>query len=165
MDTCRTCVMSGEVMSHVDACWGVSHVIQVTSWQRWQHVASCPTSHESQYFEGVLPQVWNFHIGGYQVCQKWLKDRKGRTLTFDDLTHYQKVVAPLKETVRLTGKIDSPFPMGHWDSRGYGSNQTIGRIVQFTRPADFLPCRYPIARVRWGLWKKADFSSRKRRHG
>ena len=33
-----------------------------------------------QYFEGVPPEVWNFHIGGYQVCEKWLKDRRGRTL-------------------------------------------------------------------------------------
>src|SRR5690348_15866914 len=35
----------------------------------------------TQYFDGVPPEVWNFHIGGYQVCQKWLKDRKGRTLS------------------------------------------------------------------------------------
>ena len=32
---------------------------------------------KDQYFEGVIPEVWNFHIGGYQVCEKWLKDRKG----------------------------------------------------------------------------------------
>ena len=42
-----------------------------------------------QYFEGVEPEVWNFHVGGYQVCQKWLKDRKGRRLTYNDLTHYR----------------------------------------------------------------------------
>lgn len=65
---------------------------------------------KSQYFEGVSPEVWYFHIGGYQVCQKWLKDRKGRTLTYDELTHYQKVVVALKETIRLMDEIDALIP-------------------------------------------------------
>jgi hypothetical protein len=65
-----------------------------------------------QYFEGVSPEVWEFHIGGYQVCQKWLKDRKGRTypLTYDELTHYQKVIVALKETLRLIAEIDELIP-------------------------------------------------------
>jgi len=42
-----------------------------------------------QHFEGVPPEVWNFHIGGYQVCEKWLKDRRGRNLTYGDLEHYR----------------------------------------------------------------------------
>jgi predicted helicase len=63
-----------------------------------------------QYFEGVPPEVWNFHIGGYQVCQKWLKDRKGRKLSYDDLVHYQRMVVALKETVRLMGDIDELIP-------------------------------------------------------
>jgi hypothetical protein len=50
--------------------------------------------------------VWNFHIGGYQVCEKWLKDRKGRTLTADDRTHYQKIIVALSETIRLMTEID-----------------------------------------------------------
>ena len=65
---------------------------------------------KTQYFEGVAPEVWNFHIGGYQVAQKWLKDRKGRTLTYDDLTHYQKVIVALKETIRLMAEIDGLIP-------------------------------------------------------
>ena len=65
---------------------------------------------QTQYFEGVTPEVWNFHIGGYQVCQKWLKDRKGRTLTYDELTHYQKVIVALKETIRLMAEIDELIP-------------------------------------------------------
>ena len=64
----------------------------------------------TQYFEGVPPEVWDFHIGGYQVAQKWLKDRKSRTLTYDDLTHYQKIVVALKETIRLMGEIDDLIP-------------------------------------------------------
>ena len=63
-----------------------------------------------QYFEGVPPEVWNFHIGGYQVCEKWLKDRRGRTLTYDDLEHYRKVVTALSETIRLMAEIDAAIP-------------------------------------------------------
>jgi predicted helicase len=57
-------------------------------------------------FRGVPEEVWNFHIGGYQVCEKWLKDRKGRTLTDDDITHYHKIVVALSETIRLMAEID-----------------------------------------------------------
>ena len=60
-----------------------------------------------QYFEGVPPEVWNFHIGGYQVCEKWLKDRRGRTLTYEDLEHYCKVITALRETIRLMAEIDA----------------------------------------------------------
>ncbi len=61
---------------------------------------------QSEGFSGVSEEVWNFHIGGYQVCEKWLKDRKGRVLSKDDLTHYQKIVVALRETIRLMGEID-----------------------------------------------------------
>lgn len=57
-------------------------------------------------FKGVPEDVWNFHIGGYQVCQKWLKDRKGRILSQDDITHYHKIVVALSETIRLMAEID-----------------------------------------------------------
>lgn len=65
---------------------------------------------KAQSFEGVPPQVWDFHIGGYRVAEKWLKDRKGRTLTFDDLSHYARVVATLQETIRLMEAIDEAIP-------------------------------------------------------
>ena len=61
---------------------------------------------KTQYFEGVPPDIWAFHVGGYQVCQKWLKDRKGRRLSYDDITHYQRIVAALGETIRLMAEID-----------------------------------------------------------
>jgi predicted helicase len=65
---------------------------------------------KGQYFEGVPSEVWNFHIGGYQVCEQWLKDRRGRTLTYDDLEHYCKVVTALNETIRLMADIDTAIP-------------------------------------------------------
>jgi predicted helicase len=61
----------------------------------------------TQYFSGVPKAVWDFHVGGYQVCEKWLKDRKTRKLTYDDLQHYQKTVVALHETIRLMAEIDS----------------------------------------------------------
>jgi hypothetical protein len=68
-----------------------------------------------QYFEGVPTELWNFHVGGYQVLQKWLKDRKGRKLTYDDLTHYQHIVSALNETIRLMLEIDAAIEVnGGW---------------------------------------------------
>jgi len=57
-------------------------------------------------FQGVPEEVWDFPIGGYQVCHKWLKDRKGRTLSADDIAQYQKIVMALTETIRLMKEID-----------------------------------------------------------
>jgi hypothetical protein len=66
-------------------------------------------------FKGVLEDVWNFHIGGYQVCQKWLKDRKGRTLSKDDIAHYHKIVVALSETIRIMAEIDQVIDQhGGW---------------------------------------------------
>jgi predicted helicase len=59
-----------------------------------------------QYFDKVPEVAWNFYIGGYQPAQKWLKDRKGRTLEFEDILHYQKIIKALTETDRIMGEID-----------------------------------------------------------
>ena len=61
---------------------------------------------ETQYFDNVPEIAWNFYIGGYQPAQKWLKDRKGRTLGFEDILHYQKMIVALTETDRLMKEID-----------------------------------------------------------
>ncbi len=61
---------------------------------------------KEQYFSNVPETAWNFYIGGYQPAQKWLKDRKGRTLTFDDIAHYRKIITVLLETDRLMKEID-----------------------------------------------------------
>jgi predicted helicase len=61
-------------------------------------------------FTGVPEEVWNFYVGGYQVCQKWLKDRKGRQLTDDDIQHYQQIVVALQQTIKLMDKIDQAIP-------------------------------------------------------
>lgn len=60
----------------------------------------------SQYFDNVPLVAWEFYIGGYQPAQKWLKDRKGRKLSSEDLIHYQKIIVALTETDRLMKEID-----------------------------------------------------------
>ncbi len=61
---------------------------------------------EQQGFEGVPQEVWEFHVGGYQVCEKWLKDRRGRQLSAEDIAHYQKIVVALGETIKLMARVD-----------------------------------------------------------
>ena len=69
----------------------------------------------SHGFKCVPEKIWKFHIGGYQVCEKWLKDRQGkggknprpgRILTNDDIEHYRKIVAAISETIRIMAEID-----------------------------------------------------------
>lgn len=62
-----------------------------------------------QYFEGVPESAWNFYIGGYQPAQKWLKDRKGMTLSFEDVKHYQRIIYVLQQTRHLMQDIDDIY--------------------------------------------------------
>ena len=61
---------------------------------------------DTQYFDNVPEVAWNFYIGGYQPAQKWLKDRKERELSFEDILHYQKIIVALSETDRIMKEID-----------------------------------------------------------
>lgn len=62
-----------------------------------------------QYFDNVPDIAWGFPIGGYQPAQKWLKDRKGRALSYDDIRHYQKIIKILTETDRIMRGIELPL--------------------------------------------------------
>ena len=62
-----------------------------------------------QYFDGVKENVWKYQIGGYQACEKWLKDRKERTLTFEEIQTYLKIVTALSKTIKLQKEIDKHF--------------------------------------------------------
>ncbi len=84
-------------------------------------------------FKGVPEEVWNFHIGGYQVCHKWLKDRQakggknprsGRVLTAEDIEHYQKIVVALSETIRIMAEIDEVIEEhGGWPGAFQGEGE------------------------------------------
>jgi len=62
---------------------------------------------KEQYFGNVPESAWSFYIGGYQPAQKWLKDRKDRILTNEDIEHYQKIIVALTETESIMGMIDN----------------------------------------------------------
>ena len=61
---------------------------------------------DEQYFANVSELVWNFYIGGYQPAQEWLKSRHGQALQFEDIKHYQKIIATLQRTSELMEEID-----------------------------------------------------------
>ncbi|MBT9438164.1 MAG: hypothetical protein GAS50_03120 [Desulfobacterales bacterium] len=62
-----------------------------------------------QCFEGLEENIWQYYIGGYQVCNKWLKDRKGNVLSFDDIKHYCKVATAIKHTINIQKSIDEIY--------------------------------------------------------
>ena len=79
----------------------VSGTMQVDCY-RWEQNRVYINS--EQYFEGVPESAWNFYIGGYQPAQKWLKDRKGMTLSFEDVKHYQRIIYVLLQNRQIDGK-------------------------------------------------------------
>lgn len=63
---------------------------------------------KEKYFEGIHPEIWNYQIGGYQILNKYLKDRKGRLM--DDPPHYCRIVTALSKTMEIQKKIDQIYP-------------------------------------------------------
>ncbi|MGH1353051.1 MAG: type ISP restriction/modification enzyme [Methyloligellaceae bacterium] len=66
-----------------------------------------------QYFENIPQISWDFYIGGYQPAQKWLRDRKGRELSFEDIMHYQKIIKILSETDQIMKTIEFPIEVSN----------------------------------------------------
>ena len=96
-------------------------------------------------FHSVPEEVWDFHIGGYQICHKWLKDRKGRTLSDEDVAHYQKIVVALSETIRIMAEIDEIIEAhGGWPdafqtkSEADAVSEGIAKVIAF-RPRTVEP--------------------------
>lgn len=75
--------------------------------EKLQYINSRVCINATQYFDHVPEVAWQFYIGGYQPAQKWLKDRKGRALSFEDIQHYQKIIVALTHTHLLMQKIDA----------------------------------------------------------
>lgn len=65
---------------------------------------------DTQFFGDVPVEVWEYQIGGYQVADKWLKDRKGRLLTYAELQAYQRMLGAVRETIRLSEELDAAIP-------------------------------------------------------
>ncbi|MBE9142044.1 type ISP restriction/modification enzyme [Planktothrix mougeotii] len=87
---------------------GENNVTEVTYKPQQQRIYI----NKTRYFEGIPPEIWEFKIGGYQVLDKWLKDRKkaNRSLSFDDILHYQKIVVALTATLNIMKEIDQIIP-------------------------------------------------------
>jgi predicted helicase len=91
-------------------------------------------------FSGVPKDVWDFHMGGYQACHKWLKDRKGRKLSAADIAHYQSIVVAIRETLRIMGEIDQAidvhggwlkaFQTGNVEDGESSSRRTKSKVMQ-----------------------------------
>jgi predicted helicase len=80
--------------------------------------ANCVYINQDKHFDGVAPELWNYHIGGYQVLHKFLKDRKGRIM--DDSRHYSRVVTAISKTIALQKQIDGIY------------NQIEKEVIEFT---------------------------------
>ncbi len=92
-----------ELPSKTGVTFPVAGSLQVDCY-RWQD--NCVYINAEQYFEGVPESAWQFYIGGYQPAQKWLKDRKGMTLSFEDVKHYGRIIYVLQQTERIMQEID-----------------------------------------------------------
>ena len=92
-----------DIPSKTGITFPVAGSLQVDCY-RWQDNRVYINS--KQYFEGVPESAWNFFIGGYQPAQKWLKDRKGLTLTFEDVKHYGNIIYVLQQTEQIMQEID-----------------------------------------------------------
>ncbi len=76
---------------------------------RYDKKGECVYINKDQYFEGLEENIWEYRIGGYQVCDKWLKDRKGRILSLADVKHYCKVATAIKHTINIQKSIDEIY--------------------------------------------------------
>lgn len=77
---------------------------------RYDEDSQCVYINADQHFEKIKKEIWEYHIGGYQVCGKWLKDRKGRALSLGDLRHYSQIVAAIAKTIAIQKKFDKIYP-------------------------------------------------------
>ena len=98
---------------------GEASVFPVSGDNRVEKVSYAPQRrvwiNSEQYFDGVAPDTWEFTIGGYQPAEKWLKDRKNRPLSYDDIAHYCRLCAALAETPRIMASIDETIEAyGGW---------------------------------------------------
>ncbi len=87
----------------------ITHKLTKKDWELTGNNVGRIWINDEQYFDRIPLVAWEFYIGGYQPAQKWLKDRRGRKLDFDDIKHYLKIIVALNETHQIMQKIDQVF--------------------------------------------------------
>ena len=85
------------------------HIYESANYSILIHTLYSIYFNQNQYFEGITANIWKYQIGGYQVCDKWLKDRKDRTLSLSDIKHYCKMATALKKTIEIQKEIDEIY--------------------------------------------------------
>lgn len=100
---------AGKIVGYVEAKYPVVGTDRVEK-REYQEKTGRVLINAQQYFEGILKQVWEYRIGSYQVLDKWLKERKGRSLSLEDVEHYLKVITAIKHTINLQQEIDTLYP-------------------------------------------------------
>jgi len=79
-----------------------------------------------QYFTPVPELVWPYRIGGYQVCEKWLKDRRERRLELDDIRAYCRIVTAIARTIEIQGEIDTLYPTVERETIAFAEEDLAG---------------------------------------
>jgi hypothetical protein len=143
---------SSKLNSHVNRFFGSSgYQVEKVS---WSNGTVWVDKNQTTGFAEVPEQVWNFHIGGYQVCEKWLKDRKGRKLSAEDITHYQKIIVALSETIRIMREIDEVIEAhGGWPGAFVTDGGGTSKAVTGIEPENDDVTSYPggePAQLPWG---------------
>lgn len=99
-------LMESPILSKLDTTFPIAGSNIVEAINKKSYIDNKVYINKEQYFDNVTPTAWNFYIGGYQPAQKWLKDRKERELSFNDIMHYQKIIKALTETHRIMQAIE-----------------------------------------------------------
>ncbi|MFH0859323.1 MAG: type ISP restriction/modification enzyme [Patescibacteria group bacterium] len=96
-------LQSKELEHTVSQCHGQEAIVEKPLYDEKLKVLRI---NKTQYFNEIKPEVWNYNIGGYQVLDKWLKDRKGRPLSAEDIKHYCQIITSLEQTIEIQKQID-----------------------------------------------------------
>jgi predicted helicase len=88
---------------------------------------------KTQYFEGITRNMWEYLIGGYQVLSKWLKYRKGRKLSLEDIKHFCKVATALKKTIEIQEEIDKLYPDVEKDVIEFKENRQNASLEKYAQ--------------------------------
>jgi hypothetical protein len=87
------------------------------------YISSGGKTGPAQYFDGVSPEIWEFRVGGYRVCEKWLKDRRRRKLDLGEIRMYQRIVATLGSTITIMSELDEIAPT--WPLEAVGTKSGV----------------------------------------